>query len=545
MKRLLDLSTRAKLFMAFGLMCLLAAASIAFAWHAMSVMRHSQRTLLDVEVADITDLKDIRANHNGTLASVSAMLLPGNDAALQRLRDDVLRRDREVQAELAAIADRNGSVQRKRDLLREFEALQAASIQLRDTRILPLLARGKADEARELVLGVQLERDRRLAAIADALIEHTTRNAAELVAASEREAHEAVRWLLTIAGATLVAGVVLTLQLAGMLARPLHALSEAAERVAAGDLSVRLPAETRRDEAGVLSRAFAQMIERLREMMREVGEGVQVLAASASEITAATAQVAASSTQTASAVAQTSATAEEVKQTAKVSSDKAMLVQDMAQRKLEASRSGVQAMEQAIAAMQQIRAQMDALAQNILRLSDQGVAIGEIIATVNDLADQSNLLSVNAAIEAARAGEEGAGFRVVAQEIRSLSEQSKQATVQVKALLGDIQKATSSAVMSTEQAGNAVRTGVALSEEAARSIRLLAVSIEESAQAAAQIAASAHQQSVGMDQVTYAMHHIQQASAQNVAASRQSESAAQGLQQLGLRLQGVVDQYRR
>jgi methyl-accepting chemotaxis protein len=186
---------------------------------------------------------------------------------------------------------------------------------------------------------------------------------------------------------------------------------------------------------------------------------------------------------------------------------------------------------------------MDSVAQSILKLADQGVAIGDIMATVNDLADQSNLLSVNAAIEAARAGEEGAGFRVVAQEIRSLAEQSKQATVQVKALLDEIQKATSAAVLNTEQATKAVRSGVERSEGTARSIRTMAGSIQESAQAAAQIAASAQQQSVGMDQVTFAMQNIHQASAQNVAASRQTESAAQGLQQLGERLKSLVAQY--
>jgi methyl-accepting chemotaxis protein len=202
-------------------------------------------------------------------------------------------------------------------------------------------------------------------------------------------------------------------------------------------------------------------------------------------------------------------------------------------------------MDASIEAMQQIQQHMDGMAQSILRLADQGLAIGEIIGTVNDLADQSHLLSVNAAIEAARAGEEGAGFRVVAQEIRSLAEQSKQATVQVKALLGDIQKATSSAVMATEQAGKSVRSGVELSEGAARSIRSMSATIEESAHAAAQIAASAQQQSVGMDQVAYAMQNINQASAQNVAASRQTEAAAQGLQSLGLRLKTLVDRYRK
>jgi methyl-accepting chemotaxis protein len=544
MKRYLNLSTRAKLFSAFALMGLFAAATIVFAYSALDAMRASQRRLLDLELANVVDLKDIRADHHAIRAAVAQMLFASNASKLEALRDEVLALNREVQAELGKIAERKGSMEQKRELLREFDTIQAASIQLRETQILPLLQRGRQEEARELFTGVQLQRDRRLGAIADDLVAHATRSAADSVAASEQAAAATLRWLLALAALALVTGIALTLLLARVLASPLQALSQAAERIAAGDLTVDVPQDGRGDETGVLARTFGQMIARLREMMREIGEGVTVLASSASEITASTTQVAASSAQTASAVAETSATAEEVKQTAKVASDKALQVQDSAQKSVEASQGGLQAMNESIEAMHQIRQQMESMAQSILRLADQGMAIGEIIATVNDLADQSNLLSVNAAIEAARAGEEGAGFRVVAQEIRSLAEQSKQATVQVKALLGEIQKATSSAVMSTEQANKAVRTGVELSEAAARSIQALVETISDSANAAAQIAASAQQQAVGMDQVAYAMQNINQASAQNVAASRQTEAAAHGLQQLGLRLKGIVEQYR-
>lgn len=545
MQRYLDLSTRAKLLSAFILLSLLAAATIGFAHQAISGLRQSQRSLFEIEMANVADLRDIRADHHAIRANVALMMLPGTTARLDGLREEVQSLNRDVQTELARIAGRGGSVEEKRDLLREFETVQSASIQLRDTQILPLLARGRQDEARELFLGVQLERDRRLAKIADDLIAHATRAAAESVVASEQAGANATRWLLALAILAFVLSAALTLLLARVLATPLQQLSQAAERVAAGNLAVELLAETRQDETGVLNRSFHRMMERLREMMREIGDGVAVLASSASQITASTAQVAAGSAETAAAVAQTSATAEEVKQTAKLSSDKALQVQEAAQKSVDASRIGLKAMEDTTAALHQLRQQMDDMAQNILRLADQGAAIGDIIATVNDLADQSNLLSVNAAIEAARAGEEGAGFRVVAQEIRSLAEQSKQATVQVRALLGDIQKATGSAVMSTEQATKAVRSGVELSESAARSIRSMTVTIQESAQAAAQIAASAQQQAVGMDQVAYAMQNIHQASTQNVAASRQTESAAQGLQQLGLRLKGVVEQYQK
>ncbi len=98
-----------------------------------------------------------------------------------------------------------------------------------------------------------------------------------------------------------------------------------------------------------------------------------------------------------------------------------------------------------------VREQTGSIAESILTLAEQAQAIGEIIATVNDIAEQTNVLSLNAAIEASRAGEQGKGFSVVAGEVKALADQSKKATAQVRQILGEIQKATNAAVMVTEQ----------------------------------------------------------------------------------------------
>jgi methyl-accepting chemotaxis protein len=193
--------------------------------------------------------------------------------------------------------------------------------------------------------------------------------------------------------------------------------------------------------------------------------------------------------------------------------------------------------------MKRIQTQMESIAESVVKLSEQSQAIGEIIATVNDLADQSNLLAVNAAIEAAKAGEHGRGFAVVAQEVKNLAEQSKQATTQVRGILGDIQKATSAAVLATEQGDKAVEAGVKQSTEAGEAIRLLADGITESARTATQIAASSQQQLVGTDQVAMAMENIKEASLQNIAGTKQVEAAAQNLHELGQRLKRLVEQY--
>ncbi|MGA2765383.1 MAG: CHASE3 domain-containing protein [Spirochaetia bacterium] len=364
---------------------------------------------------------------------------------------------------------------------------------------------------------------------------------------------------------------------------PLGNVTIAAERIAQGDLQATLDSRDRRDEIGLLSRtfrtmtvflqdkaesakqiaagnlttgvnprsdsdvlgkAFAEMVANLRRMTRELKEGIGMLGTSATEILATTTQIATGAAETATGVSETTTTMEEVKQTAQIASQKAKSVMDSAQHSVQISQTGRKAVEETQEGMNRIREQMEFIAGSIVRLSEQSQAIGEIIATVNDLAEQSNLLAVNAGIEAAKAGEQGKGFAVVAQEVKSLAAQSKQATAQVRGILGEVQKATSAAVMATEQGSKVVEAGVRQSAEVSEAIRQLGENITEAAQYSTQIAASSQQQVVGMDQVAQAMESIKVASAQNVAGTKQAAVAAQQLHELGERLKQLVAQYR-
>jgi PAS domain S-box-containing protein len=264
----------------------------------------------------------------------------------------------------------------------------------------------------------------------------------------------------------------------------------------------------------------------LTNVLKEIQEAVNVLSASTSEILAVTTQLAAGATETATAVSQTTTTVEEVRQTMQVSVQKAESVSQNAQKSTTIAKDGKKAVDDLINGIRHIQERVESIAESIVRLSEQGQAISEIIATVNDIADQTNLLSVIAAIEAAKAGEQGKGFAVVAQEIKSLAEQSKQATARVRTILGDIQKGTSAAVMATEQGSKAVESSIEQSTVAGETIRILTDSVTEAAQAATQITISNRQQTAGIDQVAGAMENIKQTSAQNAASTKQVETAA-------------------
>ena len=327
------------------------------------------------------------------------------------------------------------------------------------------------------------------------------------------------------------------------IATPLRHITGVAKRIAAGDISVDVAVGRRGDEVGELARTFSGMTGSLRELMSEITGGINVLGSSAGQILASTTELAASAAETATAVTQTTTTVEEIRQTSEVASRKARAVAESAQTAARISQAGKLATEEAIAGTERIRQQMESIAGSMVRLSEQSQAIGQIIATVDDLAQQSNLLAVNASIEAAKAGEQGRGFAVVAREVKSLAEQSRQATTQVRAILSDIQKATGAAMMATEQGSKAVEAGMTQSVQAGESIERLTDHVSDAAQAAMQIAASSQEQLAGMDQVVLAMESIEQGSGQNVDGARQLETSARSLTELGQKLKRQSDRY--
>jgi len=276
----------------------------------------------------------------------------------------------------------------------------------------------------------------------------------------------------------------------------------------------------------------------------ELYQGVNVLSAASTEILSVTAQLSSSTSQTASAVNETSATVEEVRKTTDLTYQKAKMVAEKSQATSQVVKNGQTSVEEIITGMNHINQQMESIAANVIRLSEQSQAIGEIIVSVTDIAEQSNLLAVNASIEAAKAGEFGKGFGVVAQEIKNLAEQSKQATTNIRNILTDIQRGISSTVISTEQGTKTVANGMKLTKDAQEAIVVLAQSITDAARAAIQITASSQEQVVGMDQISTAMENIRTAAQNNLEVTRQVEKTARDLHDLGNSLKEITERFR-
>jgi methyl-accepting chemotaxis protein/putative methionine-R-sulfoxide reductase with GAF domain len=292
-----------------------------------------------------------------------------------------------------------------------------------------------------------------------------------------------------------------------------------------------------------ISQVVSSTLERLEErdgFAKSLQEFAAELVGVSTSLRASSAEQSASAQQLASAVGEVTATLSELRETSGEALRNAESVIAKAEGAFQTSASGRDSVQRAIDSMRSIREQVGEIAERILQLNDQTSQIGSIIATVNEISAQSKLLALNAAIEAARAGEHGKGFGVVANEIRSLAEQSKEATGQVREILGEIQNGTNAAVVAAEEGTKKAESGMALADVSGERILELARSMEESSSSARLIANSARQQSAGVEQVAQALVSIDSATNATASGLKQTEQATAQLLTLAERMAEAV-----
>lgn len=243
------------------------------------------------------------------------------------------------------------------------------------------------------------------------------------------------------------------------------------------------------------------------------------------------------------AVAQITTAMSQLSQTARQALTQAEGVMETTEHTVGIAGEGKKAVAEVSAGMEEIRQQMETLSERIQLLNEQTQQIGDIIASVSEISEQSKLLALNAAIEAARAGEHGRGFAVVATEIRNLADQSKQSTLQVRSILGDIRNATDAAVTATEQGSVAVERGAELAAAAGLRFNELADAVEESGDAARLIASVSRQQGTGIEQIAEAMEEISANAVQSADGMRTIDEGRSEISELAQNMANVLAQF--
>ncbi|MGE5680232.1 MAG: methyl-accepting chemotaxis protein [Bacillota bacterium] len=582
MQWFLNISTRTKLYAAFGLILLFTLILFALVSGSIQQIREAQKLLATKDFNVAVQTVELRSNVNRQRARTLEMILEKNRKVQESIHQDILQRRQLIYSildtlEISSRGDAylEGGTQQLRQLYTDYARIRDEEFKL--------IYAGRQTEA--LTLGSETQKTiyENIRNKALAMDDYASREVKKHLAQTNDLVNNANRMFILFGAGLFILIMIIVFYLNRIISQPLNQIKAAAEEIAEGNLSLDVPKMNRKDEVGVLWETFGKMISSLKDYAglanriakndltahaspksekdvlaislnhmvdylkkytSDLTEAINVLSSSSAEIFTGTAELAANASETASAIGETTSTVEEVRKTSELSNSKSKEVLEISQKATDYAEMGKRSTEETIGGINKVGKQMEIIADSIMRLTEQSKAIGEIISTVNDLAEQSNLLAVNASIEAARAGEQGKAFGIVAQEIKSLAEQSKQATSQVKAVLNDIQNAINSVALATEQGEKIVESNIKLAAQSEESIVNLTDTIGIAKDSAIQTSVISQEQLIGMSQVAIAMENIKAASTQSVTTTKQLESSARNLQQLSERLRETIAVFR-
>lgn len=319
--------------------------------------------------------------------------------------------------------------------------------------------------------------------------------------------------LVSFLGVILAIGIALFIT--NLITKPVGVLVAATNAIAAGDLTKEVAVNTS-DEIGQLASSFNVMVKGLNAVVSKTQDAVNKITSSGNEILAASQQQASGAREQSSAVSETTSAAEELSTTSEQVGDSIKKVSEVATH--------------ALAGMAKIKDTISKTSSMITSLGEKSQQIAKITELIDDVADQTNLLAVNASIEAARAGEQGKGFTVVADEIRKLSDSTAKSTKDITSLIELIQHEMTNSIMSMEQSVKSVDEEAKLAQQTAEKSKEIAMSV--------------NQQISGSKQISDAMNNIDEAMKQIAAGAQQSQAAVKQLTELGTELKDLTSKFK-
>ncbi|MEI7816104.1 MAG: methyl-accepting chemotaxis protein [Desulfuromonadales bacterium] len=349
--------------------------------------------------------------------------------------------------------------------------------------------------------------------------------------------------VISILLAALILSIVLAVIIVRSITKPVSELVIMNERLANGDLTISISV-TGADEVGQLADSSRRVVENLKEILNKVSDTSSQVASASNQLQSTAEQIATGAEEVA---AQTSTVATASEEMAATSSDIARncsMAADSSRQTSESATRGSAVVQETITGMGRIAERVKLSAATVENLGKRSEQIGEIVGTIEDIADQTNLLALNAAIEAARAGEQGRGFAVVADEVRALAERTTKATKEISEMIKAIQNETKAAVRAMEEGVSEVEKGAASSEKSGQALEEILSQINEVTMQVNQIATAAEEQTATTSEITSNIQQVTEVVEQTSRGASETATAASQLSSNALILQDLVRRFK-
>lgn len=372
--------------------------------------------------------------------------------------------------------------------------------------------------------------------------------AKELLEQASSAASKAQIMLVFSIGLSVVMGsltLVLALLIGSSITKPLDSLVSMLQDIAQGegDLTSRLP-EDRKDEFGGVAHWFNRFVNNIHSIISQASTTTMQVATASNQLHSTAEQIATAAEEVASQSATVATASEEMSATSNDISRNCSMASDIAIRASEMAGNGATVVQETLRGMEQIAEKVRESAHTVEALGARSDQIGAIVGTIEDIADQTNLLALNAAIEAARAGEQGRGFAVVADEVRALAERTTRATREISEMIKAIQSETGGAVASMEQGVVEVEKGMDSSRRSGEALQQILEGINEVTLQVHQIATAAEEQTAVTGEISTNIHQITDVVHQTANGAHETAGAASMLSQLANDLEKLVGRFK-
>lgn len=324
---------------------------------------------------------------------------------------------------------------------------------------------------------------------------------------------------------------------------PVKAGTQVLAEMSNGNLTVRVSGEFKGDHQ-LIKNSINDLGDSLEHLIGDVAEAVHATASATTQISSSSEELAAGAQEQSAQTSEIAAAVEEMAKTIVSTTHNATAAAESAKKAGAVAIEGDGVVKETINGMNKISDVVHSAARTVQELGKSSDQIGEIVQVIDEIADQTNLLALNAAIEAARAGEQGRGFAVVADEVRKLAERTTKATKEIAVMIRQIQKDTANAVVSMEQGTVEVENGKVLAEKAGQSLNGIIQSAEQVVDVANQVAAASEEQSSAAEQISKNIEGITDVTHQSSQSTQEIARAAEDLNRLTEKLQALVSRFK-